>query len=247
MEEKKSKFVMKNKKQQKITREEMAELRKKLMEERDEYELTHCGGFTRIYPELAKGESKYDQYIEAAQRVWDRFTGSRQFSEAVRKKSSTVERQFKVQKKDVSMCRSKYPVPVNRKPLYYVKASASLKQKEFIAMNVSIAEALQDEVLRKRVIGKLAGEHQDKNAELDKIADSIIEKLAEYHKNPLEAIEQHFMHTKTQGLAERGNLKRRFLGPGNYVVPKTMEFSYVTTEFTTIQKKGGEGFRRKKC
>ena len=239
-EEKRAKTVIKER-TQKMTREEIAELRKKIMKERDEYELAHCGGFTRIYPEVKEGESKYDKYIIAAQSVWDNFTGSRKPIEPLKVKPSIVPKQMKTQKRGVSAYKNKYPVPANRKPLYYIKGNIPIKQKGVFSIDHSITEVLQDEFIRKRVIERLTGEC---SVEIDEVVENIVEKLKEDYKNPLEVIEQGFM--RTNEFVDRANLKKKLLGPGNYVVPKMIEFNFITNEPSIIQKKVGEIPRKKK-
>jgi len=58
----------------KISKEEREEMRKKAMQERDEYEMSHLGGFTRIYPD-SKMDEKYESFIEAAEKSWQEFYG----------------------------------------------------------------------------------------------------------------------------------------------------------------------------
>ena len=56
----------------KLTKEERLEYKKRYMAKRDKYELEHCGGFTRIYPDLEYPE-KYANFIRTAKRLWEEF------------------------------------------------------------------------------------------------------------------------------------------------------------------------------
>ncbi len=56
----------------KLTKEEHAEKRRRHMEKRDKYEMEHCGGYERIYPDPVD-PNKYSNYIETARKIWDEF------------------------------------------------------------------------------------------------------------------------------------------------------------------------------
>jgi len=60
--------------QLKQTRSQLAKLRKREMEKRDEYELKNMGGYERIYPDTKMNE-KYNQLIEVAENDWQEFYG----------------------------------------------------------------------------------------------------------------------------------------------------------------------------
>eukprot|EP00826_Nyctotherus_ovalis_P013320 TRINITY_DN13580_c0_g1_i15.p1 TRINITY_DN13580_c0_g1~~TRINITY_DN13580_c0_g1_i15.p1 ORF type:complete len:558 (+),score=82.13 TRINITY_DN13580_c0_g1_i15:156-1829(+) len=60
----------------KVSREEREEIKKRVMEERDLFDAQNCGGFTRIYPD-AKLNSKYQQFIDYAERELEAFYGLR--------------------------------------------------------------------------------------------------------------------------------------------------------------------------
>ena len=64
----------------KLTKEQMNELRKRAMEKRDEYELVHSGGYTRIYPDLNL-DKKYQKFLAAAEDFWDEFYGYKRWRE----------------------------------------------------------------------------------------------------------------------------------------------------------------------
>eukprot|EP00826_Nyctotherus_ovalis_P051546 TRINITY_DN6447_c0_g1_i13.p1 TRINITY_DN6447_c0_g1~~TRINITY_DN6447_c0_g1_i13.p1 ORF type:complete len:502 (+),score=86.51 TRINITY_DN6447_c0_g1_i13:73-1578(+) len=68
----------------KLTKDERLEHKKRHMAKRDKHELEHCGGYTRIYPDL-RSPCKYSNFIEAATKMWQEF-----FSAKSRKAHSPV-------------------------------------------------------------------------------------------------------------------------------------------------------------
>ena len=196
LEEKKSKFFAKKEKIQKQSKEEILEIRKKEMEIRDKYELEHCGGFSRIYPEITEGESKYEKYIKTAQTIWDQFTGTKKSTEVVIKKTETINKKQKPKKTEPIVYKNKYPVPINRKPLYYIKPVPKCKPpEESFSEDEGIIEVLKDDTLRSYVIQKLRGESLNQckeNPDLGKAIDYICAKLINKYKDPIEIIESYF-------------------------------------------------------
>lgn len=57
-----------------LTREEKEKIWREGMVERDNYEMEHCGGFTRIYPSSVNN-GKYKTYIDYADMMMNRFCG----------------------------------------------------------------------------------------------------------------------------------------------------------------------------
>ncbi len=122
----------------KRTREETAELRQRKMDKRDKYELEHCGGFTRIYPDSST-EKIYEQCIKVAQQVWDEAIGTTRGKEMLRRRTEMQEKKKRREIKTHSQAK----VPTNRKPLYYLNPSKVVHRQKVEAPDISaIAEVL---------------------------------------------------------------------------------------------------------
>ena len=60
---------------ERLTKEEKDELIKNLAEKRNRYEAKNCAGYRKIYP--IEGSEKYNQFIEAADNIWQEWTGAK--------------------------------------------------------------------------------------------------------------------------------------------------------------------------
>jgi len=87
--------------QEKLTKEQREILKQEAMVNRDNYELKHCGGFTRIYPDK-KLDYKYQAFINYAEEELEQFYG-------FRKRNSSVQTrlQQKVKSRDIMKSASK--------------------------------------------------------------------------------------------------------------------------------------------
>jgi tubulin polyglutamylase TTLL6/13 len=60
---------------ERMSKEEKDELIKKLSDKRDKFEAKNLGGYRKIYP--VEGSDKYNQFIEAADNIWQEWTGAK--------------------------------------------------------------------------------------------------------------------------------------------------------------------------
>ncbi|OMJ79426.1 hypothetical protein SteCoe_20581 [Stentor coeruleus] len=60
---------------ERIPKEEKQELIETLQKKRNNYEKKHCGGYRKIYP--IENYEKYNKYIEAADNLWQEWTGAK--------------------------------------------------------------------------------------------------------------------------------------------------------------------------
>jgi len=74
----------------KFTAEERQAASEKAQQERDVWESRHCGAYEKIYPfdDASKAEENYDEYIKAAQKWWEDWTGTSVVKRAVKKPST---------------------------------------------------------------------------------------------------------------------------------------------------------------
>ena len=70
------------------SKEERIEHKKRHIDKRDKYELEHCGGYTRIYPDLTNSNT-YMILIDAAKEMWNEFYISKKFNKKIELDANT--------------------------------------------------------------------------------------------------------------------------------------------------------------
>jgi hypothetical protein len=191
------------------------------MSKRDEYEMQHLGGFTRIYP-----DERYDKYIVTAINVWNEFTGLSKAKGVARKVEDAKVKKMPV----VHKMKTSYAGPIRRKPLYYVKSqkvSPTKMLKDVFPSDELLKVTLSDPCIRQVVIDKLAGVYLDNRIggnQVGEVADIVISKLRETHNDPLFLLQQYFKSMeKKEVKVEKMPLKIR--QAGSFLVPRTFELN----------------------
>eukprot|EP00826_Nyctotherus_ovalis_P036335 TRINITY_DN3211_c0_g6_i1.p1 TRINITY_DN3211_c0_g6~~TRINITY_DN3211_c0_g6_i1.p1 ORF type:complete len:541 (-),score=167.27 TRINITY_DN3211_c0_g6_i1:3-1625(-) len=127
--------------QEKITKEQRETLKQEAMASRDSYELKHCGGFTRIYPDK-KLDWKYQSFIDYAEEELEQFYGFRK-----RNSSAQTKLQQRIKSRDIMKSASKnstVPLSTMRPQTGKPRRSNGKGLEERVCSGVKTAVVLED-------------------------------------------------------------------------------------------------------
>ncbi|OMJ78088.1 hypothetical protein SteCoe_22198 [Stentor coeruleus] len=213
----------------KETREEKMEKAREAIERREKWENSHLGGFKKLYP--AENREKYDTYLSAANQLWSDISGHfpKKKPEEIHKQPSQVK---SISKPKPTSSAPKRPLTLSATSLQKL---ANLQQNpppegpEDMADSIDYDNEAIKKILRLYKITPSTGDVKD----------------LVYYKHIEEILRDRRLAISMLRGAELSNkplknlkvVKKTEISQGNYVIPKTFDFS---PKFTQAHPRGSD-------